>query len=559
MAAAYALGGKMLPELSIGPIDLDQASQFARLRAPLGYWNALGMLMVMATPACIAFAAAREGAPGARIVALLALELLLVTLALTYSRGALLALAVAVVVIVAAGPDRLRRLGVAALAVLASVPPVAFAFGSDKLSHDGVAAAERATEGLELLAIFAGSMLALAAVAVFALRAESGRSWSNARKRGVWRLIALFAAIAALTGIAALASSDRGLTGTVSHEWKEFREPVGISNEPVRLISSNGSNRWIWWREAAGAFSDRPLAGWGAGSFPILHDRYREYRTQVRSAHSVPLQFLAEGGIVGAALAIGAIALLFAAAIRTALSSEGADRSARMTLIASASAWAVHCLVDWDWEIPALTLAALAALAVAAAPWGADRSWTYPSPPRSRSGRRLRVSPRRGPVAIPVALLAGFAAAAFALSAALPVAADSRRLDALREAADAGVSDAALEKAADDAAEAHDLNPLDADALLAQATIEHRLGNDADARDLLLEASRVQPDDYRVWEALFGFAQITGDTELAKLALERRAEAEPLSISDDPGPSSGLAYTLAVPPEQSPTAVGTPP
>ena len=47
--AAYALGGKVAPWLSIpGLIDLDQTADFSRLRAPLGYWNALGLVCVLA-------------------------------------------------------------------------------------------------------------------------------------------------------------------------------------------------------------------------------------------------------------------------------------------------------------------------------------------------------------------------------------------------------------------------------------------------------------------------------------------------------------------------------
>jgi tetratricopeptide (TPR) repeat protein len=556
--AAYALGGKVLPQLSIGPVDLDQASQFSRLRAPLGYWNALGLLLVMATPACISTAADRSRGPALRLGGLLALQFLLVTIALTYSRGALLALAIATAVLVAAGPDRLRRLGVAALGLIAAAPASAFAFGDDQLSHDGIAAAQRASDGRQLLAILVGSMLALAAVALFARRAEDRMRWSPARTRGIWRLVTLFAVIAAFVGLASLASSQRGITGTVSHQWDEFRKPAGIQNDPGRLISSNGSNRWIWWREAAGAFSDKPLAGWGAGSFPILHDRYREYQTQVRSAHSVPLQFLAETGVAGAALALGALALLFAAAIRTTRTAEGSDRTARVALLAAAAAWAVHCLVDWDWEIPALTLPALAALAIAAAPWGPDPILTNRSP-RSRSGRRLRAAPRRPRSVMPVLVFAALAAVALAVSSALPVAAEDRRLDALREAGDAGSSVEALSKAAADAREAHKLNPLDADALLAEATIEARLGKLPEARSLLLQATRLEPDNYRVWDALIVFGEQNDDGRLAELALQQRVAAEPLSFSADPTLTSGIFYSYFVPPQLSPTAFGTPP
>ncbi|MEA2998718.1 MAG: hypothetical protein QOK17_551 [Sphingomonadales bacterium] len=556
--AVYALGGKVLPQLSIGPVNLDQASQFSRLRAPLGYWNALGMLLVMATPACIATAAARSRAPGLRLAALLALQLLFVTIALTYSRGALLALAIAIGVLVTAGPDRLRRLAIAALGVIAAAPACAFAFGDEQLSRDGIAAAQRASDGRQLLAILVGSMLALAAVALFARRAEKRMRWGPARTRGVWRLVSLLAVLAVCVGLAGLAGSQRGVTGTVSHQWDEFRKPVGIGNNPARLISSNGSNRWIWWREAAGAFSDKPLTGWGAGSFPILHGRYREYRTEVRSAHSAPLQFLAETGVVGAALALGAVALLFAAAIRTTRKAEGNDRVARVALLAAAAGWAVHCLVDWDWEIPALTLPALAALTIAAVPWGAGRGLTTRTP-RTRSGRRLRGAPQRRRTVVPLALFAALAGVALALSSALPVAAEDRRLEALREAADAGSSVSALSKAAADAHEAHQLNPLDADALLDEATIQARLRNLPEAQDLLLRAARLQPDNPRVWDALLTFADQNGYGPLAELALQRRIAADPLSFTGDPSVISGVAYSYVVPPQASPTAFGTPP
>ena len=44
--ALYALGGKLFPWLEIpGILDLDHADRFSRLRAPLGYWNALGLVV----------------------------------------------------------------------------------------------------------------------------------------------------------------------------------------------------------------------------------------------------------------------------------------------------------------------------------------------------------------------------------------------------------------------------------------------------------------------------------------------------------------------------------
>ena len=88
-------------------------------------------------------------------------------------------------------------------------------------------------------------------------------------------------------------------------------------NDPGRLLSADSENRWVWWKEAASAFGDRPIAGWGAGSFGVLHLLYRHDSLSVQQPHSVPLQFLAETGLIGAALGLGAFVLLLAAAARS--------------------------------------------------------------------------------------------------------------------------------------------------------------------------------------------------------------------------------------------------
>jgi len=103
LVALYGLGGKIVPEISILGFSLDPGDAFSRLREPLGYWNAIGLLSVMTTPFCIWLAAARTPARGVRIGALLILATLLLTAALTYSRGALLAYAAVVAVMVGFG------------------------------------------------------------------------------------------------------------------------------------------------------------------------------------------------------------------------------------------------------------------------------------------------------------------------------------------------------------------------------------------------------------------------------------------------------------------------
>ena len=102
----------------------------------------------------------------------------------------------------------------------------------------------------------------------------------------------------------------------------------------------------MWWKEAAGAIRDRPLGGWGAGSFGVVHLLYRRDALSVRQPHSVPLQWLAETGAVGALLAIGAFGLLLVSAVlATRRRASGSERLLTAALTAGAVAYAVHALV----------------------------------------------------------------------------------------------------------------------------------------------------------------------------------------------------------------------
>jgi O-antigen ligase len=99
-----------------------------------------------------------------------------------------------------------------------------------------------------------------------------------------------------------------------------------------------------------------PLEGVGAGGFGPLWLRYRTTPDRVRVAHSLPIETLAELGLVG-------FALLAAWAGAIAAAARSAHRRAPALVagpIAGVVTYAVHASVDWDWEMPALTVVALA-------------------------------------------------------------------------------------------------------------------------------------------------------------------------------------------------------
>lgn len=551
VVALYALASKILPGLHVASFDLNPGDEFSRVRKPIGYWNAVGILCVMAAPMCIWLASFPDAPRNIRIASLLTLTVLVLTTATTYSRGALLAYAAVLVVMVGVGPQRLRRLAIGVGAIAAALPSMAIAFSLHDLATGGVPLGLREDGGAILGLVLLLSLGALGVAARELLRLEARTRWTGNESRFVWRALAVATLVTLIAGVGALAVSSRGLTGEISHQVESFKEPkAGPGNDPSRLISANGSNRWIWWQEALGAFKDKPLAGWGAGSFPVSRNFYRRYATSVRSTHSVPLQFLSETGLIGAALGLGGLGLLGAAAIRRVRAASGIERSARLALLAAATAWAVHSLVDWDWEIPAVTIPALVALAVSAAPTPAAGAASLGRRiPKGGSGDRGRASWASTGIAVASAV----AAVLFVASAAFPSLSETKRVDALSAAGAGSVRDGAS-----DAELSQKLDPLSIEPLFAQAGIAQSQGDQRRAGELLVKATDLQPDNFETWQRLAQFELTVNDNNAAARAIRRQAESNPLAFETRPN-LGDLLYPLRVPPENSPTAFGTPP
>jgi O-Antigen ligase len=544
--ALYALGGKVVPGLHLHPLfDLDHTNAVARLRAPLEYWNALALVCALGVPVALRVATDATRRDRTRLAAMLDAYVLLLVVGLTYSRGGILAVLVAGAVVTIAGAPRLRGLLTLALAGAATAIPLALAFTRTGLKANGAPLAMRIHEGRILGAAVLACGLVLLGAGIAALHAERRIGWTRTRHRRAWQVLGAVAVLAVVLAVAGLAASSRGLTGSVSHAVDDFTTVKENSQfDPVRLVSTNSGNRWVWWKEAAGAWSDRPLAGWGAGSFALLHKRYRTDQLPVTQAHSVPLQALAETGLIGALLLYGALAALLAGALaRLTALPAGRERDLAGALVAAAVAWVVHGAYDWDWNIPAVTLPALAMLAVVAArPRTPATTTTLPVRDEARiAGRELGLA------------AATVAAAAVLVSAALPAFADSKADGAANEAAAA--TPAALESAAARAGLASRLDPLAVRPLFVAAAIEEGRGRLLTARADLLEAADRNPQDPDVWLRLAGLALRLADRDGFARAAQRALALDPAN------PQAVLLAARAVaaqaPPASSATAVGT--
>jgi hypothetical protein len=108
----------------------------------------------------------------------------------------------------------------------------------------------------------------------------------------------------------------------------------------------------LYWRVALREWEENRLLGSGAGTFDRYWLHYRTASSFARDAHSLYLETLGELGPIG-------LALLLAALLIPLLALRGRRDPLLATAAAAYVAFLVHAGIDWDWELPAVTLAGL--------------------------------------------------------------------------------------------------------------------------------------------------------------------------------------------------------
>ena len=130
--------------------------------------------------------------------------------------------------------------------------------------------------------------------------------------------------------VGVVAANGAGVRDSASERWNEFRSGEGVAaSGPSRFTATGDPTRYDYWRVALDAFADHPLAGVGAGNYEPRYAARRDHPKYSRYAHSLPLNVLAETGVVGFLLLFGAIGCAVAAVLsrRSGLSASGrADR-----------------------------------------------------------------------------------------------------------------------------------------------------------------------------------------------------------------------------------------
>jgi hypothetical protein len=339
----YGLAGRLLP----GILQLDRSvSAGGRLEQPLTYWNAEGALAAVGLVLCARLAGDRSRPRPMRIAAAAAAVPLGAGVYLSYSRGAIAAAVLGLSILVAAAPSR-AQLRAAAVALAGGIAAAACSAAFRGVAALEGSASQRSREGAVVLVLLA----LIAAAAAFATARERRPGVHDAaldppdtahRSR---RLTAITAALAAAVAIGLV-------VGGLAERPSQADLAAGAGAGRLTTVTSN---RYEYWRVGVEALAREPRTGVGAAGFRVEWLRERPIAEAVRDAHSLEVEIAAELGLPG----LAAFALLVggvAAATLRALRLHGALAAGPC---AGLVVWFAHASIDWDWQLPAVSLPAI--------------------------------------------------------------------------------------------------------------------------------------------------------------------------------------------------------
>ena len=365
LASGYGLLTRLFPE-RLGVFDPIAGG---RLAEPLTYCNALGVFAAMGMLLGLGFAARAHNVV-ARAVAGATLPLLNATVYFTFSRGAWIAAAIGLALAVMVDPRRLQFVLTALLLAPVSAVAVYLASRESGLSRTDAPLSAASHDG-HRLAVYLLVLAAASGLVALCLALAEQRVVPPRPARLAFGGLLVLAAVACL-----LATFVRfGGPVTIAHKgYDAFTttsgpDPVNLNEH---LISFSGTHRPQIWHEAWRDYRAHPVLGSGPGTFEQYWNKHRPIKLKLRDAHSLYLEVLAELGPVGL--------LLLVVALGTPLVAAFLARRHPLVpgVLAAYVAYLAHAGIDWDWEMGALTLFALACAAalLAAAERGGDARWS---------------------------------------------------------------------------------------------------------------------------------------------------------------------------------------
>lgn len=327
--------------------------RFFKLNEPIGYYNAEATFFSVPALMGVHLASRKSTRRLLRPILFAAGVVLLQAGLLTQSRGGFWALTAAVLVYMALVPGRPRALlwwGVAlAIVVLTfgrlNAPHIDLREGDlEALVHSARAAAAAVSAGL-----------------VGALAASGALVWIDGRLAGgrrtvlIGRAAALTVVLLALVFLFVRFPALRDPVRALDSGWTQFKGSE-MAPTDVRILDLSGSHRYELWQVAWRTFQESPLTGVGADNYVVAWNRLRPIPHDVRQPHNVYLRLLAELGLPGLALFLGAVGISIASGLRRSSKHSPHDRALAACAAAACAVFLVHAAAEWVWHVPAVGL-----------------------------------------------------------------------------------------------------------------------------------------------------------------------------------------------------------
>jgi hypothetical protein len=463
-----------------------------RLAYPFGYWNAVGCLAAMVVgPALLVSASDRRLL--VRAAALAGLAVVIPVGYLTYSRGAIGASALAVVVAFLVSRARwtvLLHAGAAAAVGAGSIITIR--------AHSGIALGESVGGRWVLLLVVTGGAVLVGGVAAATGQLKLDSRLRLPRKVGRWIGVA-----AAVVALALAAAFGPGLADRAWDSFSQNKNTATTTDPTVRLTNLSGQRIELW-RSAVRAADAHPLHGIGPGTFEFWWDQDRHYDHYVRDVHNLYLEVLGELGIVGLVLLIVTLGAACVGAVLARLRLPDVSAAYASAALSSCLVWALFAGYDWMWESTAITALMFAGAAAAMA---------------SRSVPRRRGLPIWGRVV-------GVLICLVATVVLLPALASTSQVRGSEQAAARGELELALSRANDAVAD----EPWASAPYLQRALVHELSGNLRGASQDAQRAAVREPINYRPWLVLARIQAERGKIPAA-LAAYREAKRRKPSIA----------------------------
>jgi O-Antigen ligase len=478
-----------------------------RLSFPLGYWNGLGAFVGFAFPLCLGIAARADGWL-TRVVAVGSLPWVTAVVYLTSSRGGVAVAVIGTIAFLAATSHRTKAFGAVVIAILGSVASIAVLVPRHELVDGPIDSSTAASQGRSAFVL-----MILICFATGSASAVGGRLLRDAR---VPMLAGRFAATAlAIAAVAVL------LLSHPIHRFDTFKQLPGAGPSQqhgfvrAHLLSGSGSGRWQFWTAAYDEWKSAPIIGRGAGSYQGWWAEHASFSYFVRNAHSLYLEVLAELGIVGFLLLIGAFGYGGFVAARSTLRLRDEERIASASLLGVLVAFYVAAGVEWVWQLTVVSALAMLCLGLLSGPASVAASRQIVGATRHQRNRLPRFAV--GAVSLVVVW-------AVICAQALPWLTDLELKRSANEAAN-GNGDGALHRATI----AKRLEPWAASPYLQLALVQEQRAQLQAAEESIRAAIKRDSTDWRLWLVAARIETKAGEVASARRSLLRAKALNPRS------------------------------